>query len=98
MQPPLPAVRLLVPGNIRHNSGGNVYNASLVQGLRRLGVSVAMESGDGAWLVGSSEERRRLAGLLGSGTGTREQGAGGTVTIVGGLVASGAPEAMEAAA
>lgn len=98
MQPPLPAVRLLVPGNIRHNSGGNVYNASLVQGLRRLGVSVAMESVDGAWPVGSSEERRRLAGLLAPGTGTPEQEAGGTVTIVDGLVASGAPEAMEAAA
>src|SRR6476661_4048620 len=98
MQSPLPAVRLLVPGNILHNSGGNVYNASLVQGLRRLGVSAAIESVDGTWPVGSSEERRRLAGLLGTGTGTPEQGAGRTVTIVDGLVASGAPEAMEAAA
>src|SRR6476661_4507778 len=93
MQSPLPAVRLLVPGNILHNSGGNVYNASLVQGLRRLGVSAAIESVDGPWPVGSSEERRRLAGLLGKGTG-----AGDAVTIVDGLVASGAPEAMEAAA
>ncbi|KRE53087.1 glycosyl transferase family 1 [Arthrobacter sp. Soil736] len=91
MESPLPAVRLLVPGNILHNSGGNVYNASLVQGLRRLGVSAAIESVDGAWPVGSSEERRRLAGLLGPGTVT-----GNAVTIVDGLVASGAPEALEA--
>lgn len=91
MESPLPAVRLLVPGNILHNSGGNVYNASLVQGLRRLGVSAAIESVDGAWPVGSSEERRRLAGLLRPGTA-----AGDAATIVDGLIASGAPEALEA--
>ncbi|GAB13734.1 putative glycosyltransferase [Arthrobacter globiformis NBRC 12137] len=97
---PLPAIRLLVPANIRHNSGGNVYNAALAQGLEQLGVGVTIQPVDGQWPVGSKEERRRLAGLLGSGT------AGGgpagvpasTITIVDGLVASGAPEAMEAAA
>ncbi|WP_353711222.1 glycosyltransferase [Arthrobacter sp. K5] len=97
---PLPAIRLLVPANIRHNSGGNVYNAALAQGLEQLGVGVTIQPVDGQWPVGSKEERRRLAGLLGSGTA-----AGGpagvqasTITIVDGLVASGAPEAMEAAA
>ena len=44
------AVRLLVPGNIRHNSGGNVYNASLVRGLRGLGPACRRTGG------------RRLAG------------------------------------
>ena len=31
-------IRLLVPGNIHHHSGGNIYNARLVQGLKALGV------------------------------------------------------------
>jgi glycosyltransferase involved in cell wall biosynthesis len=99
MLPP-PAIRLLVPANIRHNSGGNVYNAALAQGLEQLGAGVTIQPVAGEWPVGSKEERRRLAGLLGSRTA-----AGGTagvptstITIVDGLVASGAPEAMEAAA
>src|SRR6478752_6010407 len=93
LRPP-PAIRLLVPGNIRHNSGGNVYNAALAQGLERLGVEVTIQPVAGYSPVGSKEERRRLAGLLTTGT------TAGTaiVTIVDGLVASGAPDAMEAAA
>lgn len=102
MQPRPAAVRLLVPGNIQHNSGGNVYNASLTDGLSRLGVSVAIEPVDGEWPVASAEDRRRLAGLLGPGTGpgtdSGRDSDGGTVTIVDGLVASGAPEALEQAA
>ncbi|MFP3460591.1 glycosyltransferase family 4 protein [Arthrobacter globiformis] len=93
MPPPPPAIRLLVPGNIRHNSGGNVYNAALAQGLEQLGAEVTIQPVAGYWPVGSKEERRRLAGLLTAGTtaGTN------TVTIVDGLVASGAPDAMEEA-
>jgi glycosyltransferase involved in cell wall biosynthesis len=100
MEPRPAAVRLLVPGNIRHNSGGNVYNAALARGLSQLGVSVEVEPVEGTWPVGNSEDRRRLAGLLGSGTVDPGQGllAGGTVTILDGLIASGAPEALEAAA
>jgi glycosyltransferase involved in cell wall biosynthesis len=102
MQPRPAAVRLLVPGNIQHNSGGNVYNASLTDGLSRLGVSVAIEPVDGEWPVASAEDRRRLAGLLGPGTGpgtdSGRDSDGGTVTIVDGLVASGAPDALEQAA
>ncbi|MBT2520783.1 glycosyltransferase family 4 protein [Arthrobacter sp. ISL-28] len=95
MEPRPAAIRLLVPGNIRHNSGGNVYNASLADALTRLGVRVDVEPVDGIWPVGSSEERRRLASLLKPGTARPDQG---TVTIVDGLVASGAPEALETAA
>ncbi|MFC9352755.1 glycosyltransferase family 4 protein [Arthrobacter sp. NPDC057013] len=94
MLPPPPAIRLLVPGNIRHNSGGNVYNAALARGLEQLGVEVTIQPVAGYWPVGSKEERRRLAGLLTTGT----TGGTNTVTIVDGLVASGAPDAMEAAA
>ncbi|MFE5836326.1 glycosyltransferase [Arthrobacter sp. NPDC056493] len=100
MPPPLPAIRLLVPGNIRHNSGGNVYNAALARGLEQLGVGVTIQQVAGNWPVGSKEERRRLAGLLTAGTpaGTMAGAPAAAVTIVDGLVASGAPEAMEAAA
>ncbi|MEN8583201.1 glycosyltransferase family 4 protein [Burkholderia sp. RS01] len=92
MQPRPSAVRLLVPGNIRHNSGGNVYNAALARGLSQLGVRVDVEPVEGTWPVGNTEERRRLAGLLARGTGN-----GDAVTIVDGLIASGAPDALEAA-
>lgn len=99
MQPRPASIRLLVPGNIRHNSGGNVYNASLVRGLAQLGVSTTVERVDGEWPVGSTEDRRRFARLLGEGASAPDQGPaeGGTVTIVDGLIASGAPEALEAA-
>ncbi|QCO96997.1 glycosyltransferase family 4 protein [Arthrobacter sp. 24S4-2] len=103
-----PSVRLLVPGNVRHNSGGNAYNAALARGLTVLGTDVAVCLVDGHWPVGSGEERRRLAGLLpdGDSNGDVDSAAGGTsdgtvagpVTIVDGLVALGAPQELEAAA
>ncbi|MDR6506272.1 glycosyltransferase [Arthrobacter oryzae] len=90
------AVRLIVPGNVLHHSGGNAYNAALVRGLTALGAEVEVWPVDGHWPVGLEEERRRLAGLL------REAGAEGAagtpVTIVDGLVALGAPLQMEEAA
>ena len=57
-------VRLVVPGNVRHNSGGNVYNAALARELAALGVDVDICPLDGGWPVGSPEDRRRLAALL----------------------------------
>lgn len=104
MLPPPPAIRLLVPANIRHNSGGNVYNAALAAGLEQLGAKVTIQPVGGDWPVANKEERRRLAGLLSPGTtaGTVAGALAGaearTITIVDGLVASGAPEALEAAA
>jgi glycosyltransferase involved in cell wall biosynthesis len=102
------AVRLIVPGNVRHHSGGNAYNAALVRGLTALGADVYVCRVDGHWPVGSEEERRRLAGLLldgdldgaleSSGDGNRNEAAATPVTIVDGLVALGAPLEMEAAA
>ncbi len=104
----MPSVRLLVPGNVRHNSGGNAYNAALARGLTALGADVEVRPVDGHWPVGSGEERRRLAGLLlgGGSNGSLDSAAGGTsdgmaatpVTIVDGLVALGAPHELEAAA
>ena len=98
-------IRLIVPGNVLHNSGGNAYNAALVRGLTARGANVDVCPIDGHWPVGSGEERRRLAGLLldGGGDGGLDnaagaEGAGRPVTIVDGLVALGAPLEMEAAA
>lgn len=92
------AVRLIVPGNVLHHSGGNAYNAALVRGLTALGADVDVCRVDGNWPVGSEEERRRLARLLVDGGGNRNGTAPPTVTIVDGLVALGAPLELEAAA
>jgi glycosyltransferase involved in cell wall biosynthesis len=84
-------LRLVVPGNIRHNSGGNVYNAALARGLSDLGAEVETCPLDGGWPGGSAEDRRRLARLLRSAPR-------GSVTLVDSLIASGAPDELEAAA
>jgi glycosyltransferase involved in cell wall biosynthesis len=90
-------LRLLVPANIRHNSGGNVYNARLVQGLRALGVEVDVQPVDGAWPEPTSKERRRLGTLLGAWEPRAEIAQAG-ITIVDGLIACSAPDELECAA
>ncbi|BCW65731.1 glycosyl transferase [Arthrobacter sp. NicSoilB4] len=92
-------VRLVVPGSVRHNSGGNVYNAALARELAGLGVDVETFPLDGGWPVGSPEDRRRLAALLrDDGGASGRTAAGHTVTIVDGLLACGAPDELAAAA
>jgi glycosyltransferase involved in cell wall biosynthesis len=91
VQPARPRIRLVVPGNVRHNSGGNVYNAALARGLTALGAEVATCALDGGWPAGSAADRRRLGALL-------LDGAGDVVTVVDGLLACGAPEELAAAA
>jgi len=86
------AVRLILPGNVRHNSGGNAYNAALLCALDTLGVPVSTRTADGGWPVGSPADREALGHLL------AEQAEPGTVTLIDGLVACGAPEQLEAAA
>ena len=105
IKPGSPAVRLVVPGNVRHNSGGNAYNAALAKGLRALGAEVDICRVEGNWPVGGEDERRRLARrlarrLLDGGEGVGSMGATSRtpVTIVDGLVALGAPQALEEAA
>lgn len=94
-------LRLVVPGNVRHNSGGNVYNAALARELAVLGADVETCPLDGGWPVGSAEDRRRLAALLCDDDDGGTDGyaaAGHTVTIVDGLLACGAPDELAAAA
>ncbi|MDN4642946.1 glycosyltransferase [Arthrobacter sp. PsM3] len=83
-------VRLVVPGNVRHNSGGNVYNAALARELAALGVEVEICPLDGGWPVGSAADRQRLAALLCDGVerdGPAGLDAGGDRTDAGGKVA-----------
>ncbi|MDP9889355.1 glycosyltransferase family 4 protein [Pseudarthrobacter enclensis] len=89
-------IRLLVPGNIRHSSGGNVYNARLVAGLQALGADVDVVAVEGSWPDAGAGERRRFGALL--GTGEPAAGPGQAVVLVDGLVAVGAPDELELAA
>ena len=89
-------IQLLVPGNIRHSSGGNVYNARLVAGLQALGVQVEVISVEGSWPEANLQERRRLGTFLSAGE--PDSGAGHAVVVVDGLVAVGAPDELELAA
>lgn len=95
-------VRFLVPANIRHNSGGNVYNARLTQGLRSLGVAVEILAVEGSWPDASARDRRRLGGLLGAWDPRPDSPQADvtpeTVTLVDGLIACGAPGELEYAA
>ncbi|BCW69630.1 glycosyltransferase [Arthrobacter sp. NicSoilB8] len=59
-----PRIRFVVPGNVRHNSGGNVYNAALAAELAALGAAVETCPLDGDWPGGSASDRQRLARLL----------------------------------
>ena len=110
MQPSGLHLRLVVPDNVRHNSGGNVYNAALARELTAQGVDVEICPLDGDWPGGSPEDRRRLATILRTdgmhADRARDDGAhrGGDadparwITVVDGLLACGAPEELAAAA
>ncbi|MFF2246207.1 glycosyltransferase [Arthrobacter sp. NPDC058130] len=96
MPPASPRLRFVVPGNVRHNSGGNVYNAALARELAALGVAVETCPLDGDWPGGSAGDRRRLAALLRPAPGAG--GSAGSITLVDSLLACGAPAELEAAA
>lgn len=81
------AVRFIVPGTIRHRSGGNLYNVRLVEHLEALGAHLEVVALDGAWPPGRREDRDALARAL----------CGADLVIVDGLIAAGAPDAIEAA-
>ena len=89
-------VRLLVPANIRHSSGGNVYNARLAEGLENLGWEVQVLPVEGNWPHASAKERRRFGSILGAWESGQEQQS--AVVLVDGLVAVGAPDELEFAA
>jgi glycosyltransferase involved in cell wall biosynthesis len=83
-------LRLIVPGNVQHRSGGNIYNARLAEHVAAAGITVRIQEVDGDWPVGSEEDRRRLGAVLSD--------AGADVVLVDGLIGSGAPNEIEQAA
>lgn len=87
-------IRLVVPGNVRHNSGGNVYNTALAGELAALGADVELCRADGGWPACSAEDRWRFGELL-HGLTLKDPTA---VNLVDGLIASGAPDQLERAA
>ncbi|GAA4053274.1 glycosyltransferase family 4 protein [Arthrobacter methylotrophus] len=86
---PLVKIRLILPANVHHRSGGNIYNARLAQSLRSLGAEVLIHELDGGWPSGSSADRRLLADAL--------AGDEVHVRIIDGLIAAGGPAEIEAA-
>lgn len=98
MPPASLRLRFVVPGNVRHNSGGNVYNAALARELAALGAAVETCPLDGDWPGGSTGDRRRLASLLDPEPDGGAGSATGSVTLVDSLLACGAPDELEAAA
>lgn len=89
MPPASLRLRFVVPGNVRHNSGGNVYNAALARELAALGAAVETCPLAGDWPGGSAGDRRHLASLLHTAP---------SVILVDSLIACGAPDELEAAA
>ncbi|WP_242703526.1 glycosyltransferase family 4 protein [Arthrobacter sp. D5-1] len=80
-------IRFMVPGNVRHGSGGNKYNAKLAEHLTALGADVETVIVDGDWPVGSPADRQRFGDMLD----------GGATVIADGLVASGSPDEIAGA-
>ncbi|MFF2300128.1 glycosyltransferase family 4 protein [Arthrobacter sp. NPDC058127] len=82
-------IRMILPANVRHRSGGNIYNSRLAAALRGLGAEVSVCKLDGDWPSGSAGARNRFAAAL--------AGSGLAIYIVDGLIASGAPAEIETA-
>jgi len=86
---PLVKIRMILPANVRHRSGGNIYNARLAEALRAQGAEVSICTLDGGWPSGTAGDRSRFAAAL--------AGEGQAIYIVDGLIASGAPTEIETA-
>ncbi|MGO4586135.1 glycosyltransferase family 4 protein [Arthrobacter sp. 2RAF6] len=80
---------MILPANVRHRSGGNVYNARLVEALRAEGAEVSVCTLDGGWPSGTAGDRSRFADAFAGGAPR--------IYIVDGLIASGAPTEIETA-
>jgi glycosyltransferase involved in cell wall biosynthesis len=80
---------MILPANVRHRSGGNVYNERLAEALRAQGVEVSVCMLDGRWPTGTDRDRNRFAAAL--------AGEDQAIYIVDGLIASGVPTEIETA-
>lgn len=84
-----PDLRFLVPGPIGQRTGGYVYDARIVDGLRRRGRRVAAYELDGDFPAGDARARTSLAGAL-------AQLPDGARVVVDGLAMGGLPEPVRA--
>jgi glycosyltransferase involved in cell wall biosynthesis len=84
------SVHVLVPQGIddpAQRSGGNVYDRHVCEGLRELGWQVCEHEVPGAWPSPTASLHAPLSGVL---SGLDD----GSVVLVDGLIASGAPDAL----
>ena len=82
-------IHMILPANVRHRSGGNIYNARLAEALRAQGAEVSVCKLDGDWPSGSAPDRIGFADALSGGDQA--------IYIVDGLIATGAPMEIETA-
>lgn len=86
---PVVEIHMILPANVRHRSGGNIYNARLAEALRAQGAEVSVCKLDGDWPSGSAPDRMGFADALSGGDQA--------IYIVDGLIATGAPMEIETA-
>lgn len=82
-------LHLLVPGSLAQRTGGYLYDARMVEGLRADGWQVRVHELEGSFPHGDSRARESLAAALSAAR------AGGAV-VADGLAVSGLPDVMEA--
>lgn len=80
---------MILPGNVHHRSGGNIYNVRLGEALRAQGAEVSVCKLDGGWPTGTAADRSRFARAL--------AGEDQAIFIVDGLIASCVPAEIETA-
>ncbi|MYI74741.1 MAG: glycosyltransferase family 4 protein [Acidobacteria bacterium] len=86
-----PALHVLVPGPLEQRTGGYIYDARIVDGLRRRGWRVAVHELDGRFPEGDPAARAGLrAALAGLPDGAR--------VVIDGLAMGGLPALVQAAA
>ena len=81
-----PALHVIVPGALNQRTGGYVYDARIVEGLRRLGWQVVVHELDGAFPKADARARASLGRTLGDFPD-------GARVLVDGLAMGGLPEA-----
>ena len=86
-----PALHVVVPGPLDQRTGGYIYDARIVDGLRRLGWRVTVHSLPGRFPSGGAHARASLNGVL-------ERLPDGARVVIDGLALGALPAAARAAA
>ena len=86
-----PALHLLAPGPLEQRTGGYIYDARIVDGLRRRGWGVTVHALEGRFPEGDAAARASLSGTL---AGLPD----GATAVIDGLAMGGLPAEVRAAA